>query len=162
MKSSLFLQNTRGGVSLAVFLPLATRLPRTVTGRGHPSLSIPLCFQALTNPSFRNPFLFTSIQNPGGVAPSALRNSAPSAPPCPEPRGERYLFLCPLRLDPIASRVARWAALVSKKWRRARGQARRGLPLLCSGDACASGETDASSFQRRIPSHPQGVWLASR
>jgi hypothetical protein len=28
---------------------------------------LPLCFHTLTNPFFPNPFLFTSIQNPGGV-----------------------------------------------------------------------------------------------
>jgi hypothetical protein len=31
-----------------------------------------LCFQRLTNPFPRNPFIFTSIQNPRGVGPSTL------------------------------------------------------------------------------------------
>src|ERR1700732_2745591 len=31
-----------------------------------------LCFQKLTNPFPRNPFIFTSIQNPRGVGPSTL------------------------------------------------------------------------------------------
>ena len=39
--------------------------------------SSPLCFHTLTNPFSRNPFLFTSMQNPRGVSPSPLlfRNS---------------------------------------------------------------------------------------
>jgi hypothetical protein len=38
--------------------------------------SSPLCFHTLTNPFFRNPFLFTSMQNPRGVTlPLLFRNS---------------------------------------------------------------------------------------
>src|SRR5882762_3179381 len=32
----------------------------------------PLCFHGLTKPFFRNPFVLTSIQNPGGVGVTAI------------------------------------------------------------------------------------------
>ena len=49
-----------------------------------PNLS-PLCFHTLTNPFFRNPFLFTSMQNPRGcgveILGTELLFSVPSVPP---------------------------------------------------------------------------------
>src|SRR6202048_530513 len=100
--SRLFLQNTRGGgtpgnrsfgisslrtlfpapvynsVNAVVPRPLSirSRLSLPTTHSPHHPLSLSLCFHHLTNPFSRNPFPFTSIQNPGGVGGSRLENVA--------------------------------------------------------------------------------------
>src|SRR5216684_3902074 len=84
-KSSLFLQNTRGGgtptnlpFGISNFQPLfSVPVCKTVTPAVNPAFCprlgasaaidlLPLCFHTLTNPFSHKPFLFISIQNPRG------------------------------------------------------------------------------------------------
>jgi hypothetical protein len=61
--------------------PCPPNFPRqhSVSSRAkHPSVLSALYFHDLTNPFFRNPFIFTSIQNPQGVT---LRHCHPSSSP---------------------------------------------------------------------------------
>ena len=78
------------GVPRAVPSLLSDPLSRAPFTRGN-SISGRLCFQELTNPFSRNLFLFTSIQNAGGVASAGLLGRRPgvaSSAHQPELRGE--------------------------------------------------------------------------
>src|SRR5258708_19219212 len=69
-KSELFAQNIGGG---------GPPLVRPIRNHRGKSDFYPLCFQGDTNHSSRKPFLFTSIQNHGGVG-VRRRASAPNRP----------------------------------------------------------------------------------